>query len=57
MGIIPLPSRHDDYEHMAVNFRGPGGKDKVREVNLLLFGGIDFKENESSETFHMQIDM
>merc|ERR1712013_346866 len=54
---IPLPSRYDDYEHMAVNFRGPGGKGSVKEVNLLVFGGIDFLENESSETYHMQIDM
>ena len=26
IGVIPLPTRHDEYEHMVVNFRGPGGK-------------------------------
>ena len=22
LGVIPLPTRHDEYEHMALNFRG-----------------------------------
>ena len=57
IGVIPLPTRHDEYEHMIVNFRGPGGKSHVKDVSLLIFGGINFKSEESRETFHLQIDM
>ena len=57
IGVIPLPTRHDEYEHMVVNFRGPGGKGEVKDVSLLIFGGINFKGEESRETFHLSIDM
>ena len=56
LGVIPLPTRHDEYEHMVVNFRGPGGKGEVKDISLLVFGGINFKGEESRETFHLQID-
>lgn len=57
LGVIPLPTRHDDYEHMVVNFRGPGGRGEVKEVSLLIFGGINWKGEESRETFHLHISM
>ena len=57
IGVVPLPTRHDDYEQMVVNFRGAGGKSHLKDVSLLIFGGINFKNDESRETFHLQIDM
>ena len=56
-GVIPLPTRYDDYEHRSLNFRGPGGKGEIKEVGFLVFGGISFKGDESKETFHLQVDM
>ena len=53
LGVIPLPTRHDEYEHMVVNFRGPGGKGEIKDISLLVFGGINFKGEESRETFHL----
>lgn len=53
IGVVPLPTRHDDYEHMFVNFKGAGGKSYVKDVSLLIFGGINFKDEESRETFHL----
>lgn len=42
---------------MTVNFRGPDGNGRVSQVDLLVFGGINFKNQESRETFHLKIDL
>ena len=53
IGVIPLPSRFDNSEQMTVNYRG-----NIKEVNLLVFGGISYKtQKPSKETFQMKIDM
>ena len=57
LGVLPLPTRHDEYEHMSVNFRGEKMNQAVEDVSLIVFGGINFKNEGSRETFHLEIDM
>ena len=42
---------------MMVNFRGEGMKSDVKDVSLIIFGGINFKNEGSRESFHLDIDM
>ena len=58
LGILLMPTKYDEYEHSVINFKGPGGRQSVKSVSLLMFGGINFNSTDKSQkTFLLDIDV
>ena len=58
IGIVPLPTKFDEYEHNVINFKGPGARQRVTNVSLLMFGGISYDSKDiSRKTFLLDIDI
>ena len=58
LGILLMPTKYDEYEQNVINFKGPGGRQNVKSVSLLMFGGINFNSTDKSQkTFLLEIDV
>ena len=53
-----MPTKYDEYEHNAINFKGPGARlNDIENVNLLIFGGANYNDDISQKTFLLEIDI